>query len=349
MGGLFKKKSSKSTETTKSENTNLFAQNKTFMNEFNQAIGENSNMNIPGYQLADYGQGWYSAIQNLTQGADFSDFADSADYMGGVGKSQLQSGLAMQNTAMQGVNRFANMTQADFDKGIANEYNSDLVNQQVNAASEDINNLYMKQVQGLNQSAVATGNMGSSREGIAQAMLGSEAQKNLSRTALQYRTAEESAATNRYNMLLGYQSQGVNQLASMANQQIGYGSQFINQGLGYRSTYNAGYLQNQQNAINAGALLQNQQQSQLDIQRQNMLMAQSPIQTRLAYLSGSIGGLANSATYGNQTTTRVMPAQGNGLMGGIMGAAGAVAGGFFGGPMGASLGASLGGSLGQAM
>ncbi|EFR7989708.1 hypothetical protein H0067_004413 [Salmonella enterica] len=349
MGGLFKKKSSSTKTTEDTKNSNWLANNKEYTALVNSGISQGANMSIPDYQLADYGQGWYNAANNLQQGADLDYLNQGADYMQGLGQNQLNSGLALQGQAQGMLSKFANMTQEDYQKGFKSEYNGDLVNEQIAGLTSDVNDWYLGATQSLNQSATQSGNMGSSRAGVAQGVLGGQAAKAISSGSLQYRTAEESAAQNRYMSYLGMQQSGANALANLAGQQISTGSNFYNQGMGYQSQYNAGWLQNQQNALNVGSIMQQQQQNQLDIMRQNSLQAQSPALARLGYMNQFLGPIANYSTTGSRTTTTVAPAQGNGMMGGIMGAAGAVAGAYFGGPMGAQLGASLGGAVGNSM
>ncbi|EGS2542676.1 hypothetical protein I8K56_004720 [Salmonella enterica] len=349
MGGLFKKKSSSTKTTEDTKNSNWLANNKEYTSLVNSGISQGANMSIPDYQLADYGQGWYNAANNLQQGADLDYLNQGADYMQGLGQNQLNSGLALQGQAQGMLGKFANMTQEDYQKGFQSEYNGDLVKEQIAGLTSDVNDWYLGATQSLNQNATQTGNMGSSRAGVAQGVLGGQAAKAISSGSLQYRTAEESAAQNRYMSYLGMQQSGANALANLAGQQISNGANFYGQGMGYQSQYNAGWLQNQQNALNVGSIMQQQQQNQLDVMRQNSLQQQSPALARLGYMNQFLGPIANYSTTGSKTTTTVMPQQGNGMMGGIMGAAGAVAGAYFGGPMGAQLGASLGGAVGNSM
>lgn len=349
MGGLFKKKSSTTKSTEDTKNSNWLANNKEYTNLVNAGITQGSNMTIPDLQVADYGQGWYNAANNLTNGVDLSGYQDATQYMNELGQNQLNSGLALQGQAQSMLGKFANMTQEDYQKGFKSEYNSDLVNEEIAGMTSDVNDWYLGAVQGLNQNATMSGNMGSSRAGVAQGVLGGQAAKAISSGSTAFRQQEESAAQNRYMSYLGMQQNGANALANLAGQQISTGSNFYNQGMSYYGAYNQGYLQNQQNAINVGAMMQQQQQNQLNVAYQNNLTAQSPALARLGYMNQFLGPIANYSTTGSKTTTTVMPQQGNGMMGGIMGAAGAVAGAYFGGPMGAQLGASLGGAVGNSM
>ncbi|EGN9856580.1 hypothetical protein IS360_003601 [Salmonella enterica] len=350
MSGLFGgKKSSKSTTTEDSKNSNWLANNKEYTALVNQGISQGANMSIPDLQVADYGTGWYNAANNLTNGVDLSGYQDATQYMNDLGQNQLNSGLALQGQAQGMLAKFANMTQEEYQKGYQSEYNSDLVKEQIAGMTSDVNDWYNGAVSNLNVNAAGSGNMGSSRAGVAQGVLGGQAAKAISSGSTQLRTAEEQAASQRYQAYLGYQQQGASQLANLAQGQISNGANFYNQGMSYYGAYNQGYLQNQQNAINVGAMMQQQQQNQLNVAYQNNLTAQSPALARLGYMNQFLGPIANYSTTGSKTTTTVAPAQGNGLMGGIMGAAGAVAGAYFGGPMGAQLGASLGGAVGNSM
>lgn len=349
MGGLFKKKSSSSKTTENTQNQNWLAQNKEYTGLVNQGISEGNKMNIPGYQVAGFSDQYNQAANNLLNGADYSYLTQGADYIGGIGQQQLNSGLGLQSQAQGMLSKFANMTQEDYQKGFQSEYNSDLVNEQISGLKSDVNDWYMGASHSLDQTATASGNIGSSRAGVAQGVLGGQAAKAISSGSLQYRTAEESAAQNRYMSYLNMQQQGASQLASLAGQQISTGSNFYNSAIGYQQAATAGWLQNQQNAMNVGATQQAYQQQLLDVQRNNMLLQQSPALARLGYMNQYLGPIANYSTSGTKTTTTVAPAQGNGMLGGIMGAAGAVAGAYFGGPMGAQLGASLGGAVGNSM
>ena len=349
MGGMFKKGSSKSTTKTESKNSNWLADNKQYADLVNKGITEGSNMTVPGYSVADYGQGWYNALNNLTNGADYGYLSQGADYMQGLGQGQLDSGLALQQSAQDQLSKFANMSQEDFQKGYQSEYNSDFVNQQIAGLTEDINNEYNQQVNTLNQQASGTGNMGSSRAGVAQGVIAGQAQKAISSGSLQYRTAEENAAFNRYSTMLGYQQQGATQLAGLAQNQIAQGSNFYNQGMSYAGQATAGWLSNQQNAVNAGSMMQGAAQNQLDIDRINSLISQSPALASLGYMNQFLGPIASYQTSGNSTSTTTTPNQSNGMMGGIMGAVGTGVGAYFGGPIGAQLGGSLGGAIGSRM
>lgn len=349
MGGLFKKKSSKSTTSEKSENRNLLANDKNFMNTFTAANAELANGPLFQYQMADYSEQFKQAQANLLQGIDQSDLEASQQYLGGIGQSQLTQGLQGQSQAQGMLSRLANMTQEDYQKGYQSEYNSDLVREQIAQATQDINQQRDEAIFNLNQGATSSGNMGSSRSGIAQGVIVGKAAQAVGSASVQYRTAEEQLAQQRYQAFLGLQQSAAGNLASFASNQMNFGLSAYNQSVAYGQQRNANTLQQWQNSYNVGLQQQAMQQQQLEMQRQNQMMMANPALARLQQYGAIVQPFANNGTTGNTTTTTITPAKGNGMMGGILGAAGAVVGGIYGGPMGAKLGAGLGGSIGQSM
>ncbi|EKA7615245.1 hypothetical protein OL383_004430 [Salmonella enterica] len=346
MGSLFKKKSSTSKETTNSEQKNLLAQNKDFMNTFNQANREMSTAALQPYQLAEYSQQFNQAQANLLKGVSTGDLEAAQTYMQNLGQSQLTQGLQGQSSAQGMLSRIANMTTEDYQKGFASEFNSQLVKDQISAATEDINAQRDQAIFDLNQNATASGNMGSSRSGIAQGVIVGQAARAVGQASVQYRTAEEQNAQNRYMSYLGMQQNSATSLASLAQNQISTGYSAYNQGVSYGTQRNALWLQNQQNAYNVGLQQQQRQQSILDINRQNAFMLQSPALARLQQYGGIVAPFGSAGSVGTSTKTTVTPGQSS-IFGGLMGAAGAAVGAFYGGPEGAAVGGSLGGSLGN--
>lgn len=349
MGGMFGgKKSSSKTESSNSS-SNWIADNKEYQDLLNNAINQGANMDMPGYSVADYGDQWYDALNNMMNGADYSYLQQGGQFMQGMGQGQLTNGMNLQNQAQEMMNSIANMTQEDYQKGFQSEYNSDLVNSQINQLTDDVNKGYNQQVNALNQQASGTGNMGSSRAGVAQGVMAGQAQKAIASGTVAYQTAEEQNAYNRYSNMLNNQMNSASQLAGMAQNQISQGNTFFNQGMNYQNQYNQGYLGNQQNAINAGSILQGVQQNQNDIDRINQIMSQTPDLTNLGYLNQYLNSIAGWKTSGTGTSTTTSSGGGNGMMGGVLGAVGTGVGAWFGGPIGASVGGQLGGAIGNSM
>ncbi|MCS5736584.1 hypothetical protein, partial [Herbiconiux daphne] len=320
MGGLFKKKSSSTKTTENTTQQNLLAQNKDFMNTFNAANRELANAPLQQQQIADYSQQFLQSEQNLLKGVDLSDYKTAQNYMQSMGQSQLQQGLQGQQSAQGILSRIAGMTTADYQKAFASEFNSDLVNSQIAEATKDINEQRDQSIYELNQSATLSGNMGSSRSGVAQGVIVGKAARAVGAASVQYRTAEEQLAQNRVMSYLGMQQQSANSLASIAGQQISTGYNAYNQGMSYLNQYNQNYLQNQQNAYNVGLQQQQRQQQALNANQYNAWLLSNPSLARLQQYGGILSPFANAGTTGTRNTTTVAPAQGNGLMGGLMGA-----------------------------
>ncbi|EMC1489665.1 hypothetical protein VAA96_004543 [Salmonella enterica] len=348
MGGLFGGKSKKTTEKKEETQKDLLGSNKEFVSLFNRAVTEGNNMSVPQYEYAGLSDQTNQAISRLLEGVDLSDYKTAQDYMQNLGQSQLTSGLNLQSQAQNQLTSLANMSNEDYSNLIKGQFNNSLVQEQLAAATADINDERNQAIYDLNQSASLSGNMGSSRSGIAQGVIEGKALRAVGSASVQYRTAESAAATQRVQNLLGLRQSSASTLANLAQSQISTGYGAYNQGMGYLSQYQAGYLQNQQNAVNAGLLQQQQRQNMLDYSRQNQILLQSPALARLGIMSPILSPLARSSTFGTSTTTTTAPAA-NGMMGGIMGAAGAAAGAYFGGPLGAKLGAGLGTQIGQSM
>lgn len=349
MGGLFKHKSSQKTETKNESQQNLLAQNKDFMNTFNQANRELANAPIQPYQIAGYSEQFNQAESNLLKGVDTSKWDSASNYYQGLGQSQITQGLAGQTSAQGILSRIANMTTEDYQNLMKSEYNSQLVQDQIAGATADINQQRDQQIYSLNQNATASGNMGSSRSGVAQGVISGQAARAVGSASVQYRTAEESAAYQRAMGYLGMQSQSASSLASLAQNQISTGSNFYSQGMSYLGQSQSLYLNNQQNAYNIGLQQQQRQQNQLDINRQNAFMLSSPALARLQQYGGILSPFANAGTVSNSTTKTVVPNTGGSPFGMIAGMAGTAIGAFYGGPAGAAAGGAIGGQLGNSI
>lgn len=321
MGSIFKHKSSTSKETTDTKNENLLAKDKNFMSMFTQANAEAAKINVPEYQIAGFGQEYLNAESNLLKGVDLSSLKNAQNYMLGNGQNQLNSGLALQSQSQGLLSQLANLSQEDLQKGYQSEFNSQLVKEQIAAASEDINKQRDEAIYQLNENATSSGNMGSSRSGISQALIVGQAARAVGQASVQYRTAEEQNAFNRYTTFLNTRQQSASSLANLAQNQIATGTSLYSQGMNYNQMYNADWLQNQQNALNIGANQQARAQQMLDIQRQNQLMSQSPALARLAYAGPILQPFAANGQYGQSVKTTVTPGQGS-IFGGLAGMAG---------------------------
>lgn len=352
MGGLFGGGKKKTTEKKEETNKDLLGSNKEFVSLFNQGVSEGNRMNIPDYQVAEYSPEYLQALKDMSQGTDTAAYQKAQQYMTGIGESQLASGLGLQSQAQSKLTGIMNQTPEEFQKGYQAQYDSDLVRSQIEQATLDINEERDQAIFNLNQTATQSGNMGSSRSGIAQGVIVGKAARAVGAASVQYRTAEEQNAFNRYSTYLNQQNQAASSLASLAQSQISTGYGAYNAGMGYKSQYDQYTMQNIQNRLTAGSVDQQRRQYMLDVQRQNYLQQQSPALARLSYMSPILSPLAGHSTYGTSTKTTTESGGGNNAMAGILGAAGTVAGAYFGSAfpvVGTKIGAQAGGMLGASV
>lgn len=333
MGGGSKKE----TSTQKSESTSqsFLMGNKQYQTATNAAIGEISNLNIPDYQLAQMPAQQQQALQSLMQGQNYDYLQQAQKTMGGYGSSLMSEGQKQLGGATDILSRLQNLSQEDYQKMLSSEMNNDLVNSQISQLKTDVNESVMKNLHGIDQGAIASGNMGSSRAGITSGVAIGAGAKAVASGSVQYRTAEESAAQNRLMSYLNLQGNTAGQLAGIGQNQMSMGMGAYGQSVGYGSQYTAGQLQNLQNTVNAGNMQRAYQQQQLDVSRQNTLKNQSPSLTRLAYANQYLLPMAqlSQSSSGTVSSTQYAPQQG--MLGGLMGMGGMALGSYF-TPSGAS-------------
>ncbi|EBP4807948.1 hypothetical protein FBR42_13750 [Salmonella enterica subsp. enterica serovar Hull] len=326
MGGGSKKE----TSTQKSESTSqsFLMGNKQYQTATNAAIGEISNLNIPDYQLAQMPAQQQQALQSLMQGQNYDYLQQAQKTMGGYGSSLMSEGQKQLGGATDILSRLQNLSQEDYQKMLSSEMNNDLVNSQISQLKTDVNESVMKNLHGIDQGAIASGNMGSSRAGITSGVAIGAGAKAVASGSVQYRTAEESAAQNRLMSYLNLQGNTAGQLAGIGQNQMSMGMGAYGQSVGYGSQYTAGQLQNLQNTVNAGNMQRAYQQQQLDVSRQNALMNQSPSLTRLAYANQYLLPMAqlSQSSSGTVSSTQYAPQQG--MLGGLMGMGGMALGSY---------------------
>ncbi len=348
MGSLFKHGGGGKTTENKTENQESWLQrNPAYQQMENNALNEANNFNMPNYQLAGENDYLKNAIQGINQGFDISKYNQAGDFLSQQGQNQYTAGQNALGNYQNILNKIGNMSQSDYQSMMQNEFNNDLVNQQVKSISEDINNQYLGQVQQLNEAASSSGNMGNSRAGVAQGVMAGQADKAIGNATVQYRTQEEQ---NAYNRVQSYLSNVANVASTGAN----INQNLMEQGLNMYQTgmnfYNAGQQvqqTNYQNRFQLGQWQQQQEQNQLDVARQNQILQNSPALTRLSYFNQVFLPMEGLGKYGSSQTTTQTPGTGGSLFGGILGTAGAVVGGIYGGPAGAALGGQLGGAVGN--
>ncbi|EHT3579223.1 hypothetical protein KXY27_004542 [Salmonella enterica] len=349
MGGILggKKGGGKQTTNKSEENTNWLMKNSAYTGLANQGIKEGSQMSIPGLQNAGYSQQFFDNLNDLANGVSLDDYKRYQGLYDTQGQSMLNQGQEYLGGATDVLSRIQNMSGDQWRKEYGEEFNSDLVKSRINQVSDIYNTQQNESLQSLNQSATATGNMGSSRSGVAEGVIRSNTAKNIASSAVDIQSQEEAAAEARLMNRYGLAQGAAGTMAGIGQQQIGQGLNLSQLGYGVYQAGNQAQIGNWNNAIYAGQMQQGIEQENLDIARQNALMAQSPSLQRLGYMNQFLGPMANYQTYGNSTTTTTTQLPKKSPWGTIMGAAGTAVGAYFGGPMGAQLGGAVGGAVGS--
>lgn len=353
-GGSNKTKSEEKAQSS-NENQSWLMKNPTYTNYLNQAINEAGNYNIPQYQLAGENENMQDALNNLANGINPQGYKNAQEFMQNLGQKYLAQGDQGLQNAQGTLSQFQNMSQSDYQNMMKSEYNSDLVNSQVNQLKSEVNDTEQNQIQALNQRANMQGGMGNSRAGVAQGVIAGQAQKAIAAGTVQYQTAEEQNAYNRLTGYIGNRMNAASTQAQIAQSQLNAGYQGYNQGMNYLNQYNQATLQNWQNQLTAGNYQRQLQQQQLDVNRQNTLLSQSPSLQRLMMLNQGMLPVAGLQQFGNTSgtsnTTSTTPNQGGGMLGSLMGMAGQGLGQWMGGSsngaMFGQIGGAIGGGVGQ--
>ncbi|EBU8272209.1 hypothetical protein DLL80_23870 [Salmonella enterica subsp. enterica serovar Newport] len=348
MGGVFGKKGgSKQTTDKKEENTNWLMKNTSYTNLANQGIVEGSKMTIPGYSSAEYSDQFYNSLNAMQNGLDLSDYDTYQNFYNQTGQSMLGQGQSQLAGATDVFSRLQNLSGEQMQDMFNQEYNSDFVKSRVEQAASNYRDVRNQSIQSLNQSATASGNMGSSRSGIAEGVIRSKEAQDIANATVDIQSQEEQQAEARLMNRLGIQTGAAGQMANIGQTNLSTGLNLYGQGYNVYQGYNQAQLSNWNNSMYAGQTLQQIQQQELERQRENALIAQSPSLARLGYMNQFLGPMANYQTYGTSTTTTTTPAQKNGFAGQIMGAVGTGVGAYFGGPVGAQIGGSVGSAVGS--
>lgn len=210
------------------------------------------------------------------------------------------------------------ITSDDINKMAKDLYQSDRVDSQVAQLSKDVNEGLKGQLQNLNQQSSASGNMGSSRAGVAEGVATGKAADAI---------AQGSAAIKNQAMQDATQ-QAIGTLSGNVSNQMGAASQWGNLGLGAGQLGGtSANISNQilQNQLTGAGITQNQAQNVLNnnwFNQQGQANAGWDNLSKLLGMAGSIGGLGgtnNSTGKGGSSVSGAM-----GGLGGLMAGAGAM-------------------------
>lgn len=255
---------------------------------------------IPENVLAGMTDSQKEALEKLQQGQDWSGMIGGAGQLGDWATGQMGNA---QNQIQQGMQDYkdimSNLQNGGFQQMVGDMYNSDLVNTQKEQIGKDIQAGLNKGVQGLNQQASGSGNMGSSRAGVAQGVMAGEAMDA-------YASGAAGIESNAWNTAMQTAGQQAGQLIqgslggiNAGNSMFGQAGNMFNNSMGWGSNIMSGQLQDTTNKWQAGSLQQQWNQAQADNDRLNQMMKDNPLLAQLQMLLPVIGGTAGWG----QTTT----------------------------------------------
>lgn len=227
----------------------------------------------------------------------------------GIGQaSGMLGGLAQQGITSDQINNMAK-----------DLYNQDMVDSQTGQLTKTVQEGLDKNIQGLNQQSSASGNMGSSRAGVAEGVaIGEAADAISSGTSAIQNNASQQAMAGALGTLQGNQSTALGAAGQLGSLGLGSG----NLGLGTLTGQNQ-ILQNQLQGAGIG---QNQNQNVANnnwFNQQGQNNAGWDNLSKYMGLAGAIGGMG-----GSSTTTGGSSAGGLGTMQGLVGIGSTIAGMF---------------------
>lgn len=245
-------------------------------------------------QFPDLTDEMKSSLTNLASSGNLKQVTDNVNQITAGASSNV-------NNASNTLNGLANggITSDQINQLAGSLYDNDTVKSQVQQLTDDGNQNLDRQVQGLNQSANSSGNMGSSRAGVAQGVMTGETNKAIARGTADI---QNTARTNAYNQAIGTLQ---NNQATNLNAANSLGSLGMNQG--QLQANNAGIYQNMlQNQATAANTTQTQAQGQADNNWFNQVGNSNAGWDNLSkYLQtvGSIGGMGGTSNTSGSSST----------------------------------------------
>lgn len=262
--------------------------------------------------IADLTPEMQEAVKNMLNSDDMKNTLNTIDkgVQGGI------AGIGQSVGALGGLTQ-QGITGEDINNLAGELYDSDLVQSQKDSLTKDVQHGLAGNIQGLNQQASQSGNMGSSRAGVAEGVAVGKAADAISEgSASIENSARQSAMGQALGTLQGNQSTALGAAGQLGSVGLGAG----NLGLGSLTGQNQ-ILQNQ---LTGAGILQNQSQNQLNNQWFNQTgQANAGWDNLSKYLgmAGSIGGMG-----GSQTTTGGSSSGALGTAQGVVGLGSSIAG-----------------------
>lgn len=294
MGSLFKSKS----QTSKSSSSSTSEPWKPAQENLKNILGDISNWYDQAQQT-----GYISPTGDL--GSIYQQYLQGLQNTGNQlttgTNALLNQGMDVTNQALQGYQGLQsgsmNYGTGDIVSGAQGLINNDLLQSQIDAVNRGIQqNLTEQQFTGIDRNAVAGGNAGSSRAGVAQAIAARDASQQMSDQAANIRANAYQNALNQSQSVLNQNIQ--NQMAGLQGT-AQLGNQIYNNTGNYINTIMS-QLQPSLQSAQLQQMIQGQQQTDQIGQRD--FLAQL-ISSYYLPVSGSIGGMGGYTTgTGTQTT-----------------------------------------------
>lgn len=248
---------------------------------------------IPENVLAGMTDAQKEALDKLTQGQDWSGMQQGAGQLGSWAQGQMGNANNMQNQGMADYRDIMDKLQGGgFNDMVNNMYNSDLVQAQKENIGKDIQSGLNKSVQALNQQSSGSGNMGSSRAGVAQGVMTGEAMDAYAKGAAGIESNAWNTAVQSAGQQAGQMMQGALGGINSGNQMFGQAGNMFNSSMGWGSNIMGGMLQDTTNKFQAGSIQQQWNQAQIDNDRLNQMIKNNPQLAQLQLLLPIIGGTA---------------------------------------------------------
>ena len=316
MGSLFKSKKSTTTQTSESKPwSQAIPILQKVLNDANKLYTSEGGINqdFVDKEVSKLTPEMQDSVKQLLNSSEVKSSLNSATTAAKSGASGIDTAKSLlSNLASSG-----GITAQDINSMTSALYDSDTVKSQTDQLGKTVREQLAGNIQDINQASTSSGNMGSSRAGVAEGVAkGKAAEAIATGVADIQNTARTTAQQAALNTLQGNQSNqlnAANQLGSLGTSSAGLLNQTANQ-------YNQVY----QNALQGSNVLQTQAQNVADTNWFNKTGQQQQGWANLgnlANIAGSIGGMG-----GTTTGTAKQSGGGNSMFNNVLGGASTAAG-----------------------
>ena len=316
MGSLFKSKKSTTTQTSESKPwSQAIPILQKVLNDAEKLYTSEGGINqdFVDKEVSKLTPEMQNSVKQLLNSSEVKSSLDSATTAAKSGASGIDTAKSLLSSLASN----GGITAKDINSMTSALYDSDTVKSQTEQLGKTVREQLAGNIQDINQSSTSSGNMGSSRAGVAEGVAKGKAAEaiatgvaDIQNTA---RTTAQQAALNTLQNNQSTQLNAANQLGSLGTSSAGLLNQTANQ-------YNQVY----QNALQGSNVLQTQAQNVADTNWFNKVGQQQQGWANLgnlANIAGSIGSMG-----GTSTGTAKQSGGGNSMFNNILGGASTAAG-----------------------